>query len=151
MRVTVAAGLAAAIAALAGCSGSGLAAPAPGASSRPADAASRAPGSASSSAASLTPGPAGIPPLIGRTAADRTVCLRFVRAGSSKAAADDFVAWVSSGPGRQAASHSARVLVRDIKAWYDDSYLSSGHPGRAGTDWAKASKDCRSIGIFGPG
>lgn len=102
-------------------------------------------------AGSLTPGPLSVPALIGKTTSDRAVCWRFVRVPAVMPAAERFMAWMNSGPGRQMASRSARVLIKDIQTWYRDSRGSSGDQVRARADWVKASIACRSIGIFGPG
>jgi hypothetical protein len=141
MRAIVAAGVAAAAVALAGCSGSGH--PAAAASTHRADIAS--PG------ASLTPAPLAVPPLITNSKANRALCDRLVRLHVSRASASRFVAWARTASGSQSAQRRAGKLIGDIMTWYDDSYLSPSKPIRAVTAWGKIIADCRSIGVFGPG
>jgi hypothetical protein len=142
MRVAVAGCVAALILALAGCGGTGGAPAAPGATHRV---------RATEPSLELTPSPGAITPLVGKTTANRAVCWHFVRARLAPAQARRFRVWLTSGPGSQFAGHASRALVRDIRAWYRDTYGGPGRPARAGADLAAALGDCRSIGIFGPG
>ena len=140
-RAMVAAGFTVAAMTLAGCAGT----------SQPPRAASSHQADTAKPAGSLTPGPLSVPALIGKSTADRAVCWRFVRVPATKPAAERFMGWMNSGHGRQMASRSARVLIKDIQTWYHDSSGSSGDQARGRAGWVKASMACRSIGIFGPG
>jgi hypothetical protein len=133
MRATVAISFAATVVTLAGCTGTNHAAPA--VSTHPVDTAS----------------PVSIASPIAKTRANDAVCLRFVRVGTTKASADRFMAWLTSGAGRRIGNRSSGVLIKDIGKWYDDSYKSFGNPANASADWAAVNEECRSISIFGPG
>ena len=137
MRAIVAISLAATVVALAGCTGTSHAAPA--ASTHPV------------ATASPTANPVPIASPIAKTRANDAVCLRFVRVGTTKASADRFMAWLTSGAGRRIGSRSSRVLIKDIEKWYGDSYKSFGDRANASADWAAVNEECRSISIFGPG